>query len=441
MQPRGYIAHYTDTQVFCKGVLIWIAEDIPSETLMQSYNGHGLIVRLYQPNMDIIALHTPNKGAVEEVNNMLKNYKPSRPTAVYGDLDHYENCINLPIKWNKTEEFTFIRGRYTSRPDVIGFLWMEGQIERGERYSDHFAIIAKIITDKRWRKLEIFPYSRKKAMEELFKDIYRPEWPAENITNLAKICAKGYNRSYNPYYKYVGNPDWAKLYRQNYMDIIQKAYYDNDNKTIWKLTHNYCHPKSKALAKYIRIKDQVIPVMQATAHIKEFYEKIYFKPDQIIQAPEDYQILIGEEDCICKKKAFGLDYMPDDIFKRTKKIDGDFIHKNAVKIILEKLNNIKNIPDWWKRGRLILISKKGKEIAELDDTRPIIINTTLYKNIERSIGDIRAQLWPQMFKGQNGFRPGASTQDNITLVRGWMRTRIRLKRPSVIFSIDIKKSF
>lgn len=82
--------------------------------------------------------------------------------------------------------------------------------------------------------------------------------------------------------------------------------------------------------------------------------------------------------------------------------DGSVLNDNIVKqavgkFILDALNSM-DIPDYLCEGRLVLLSKKDTDIVTLDNTRPIMVNSHLYKIMEKAIANKLTQMKSPLLK-------------------------------------------
>ena len=148
-------------------------------------------------------------------------------------------------------------------------------------------------------------------------------------------------------------------------------------------------------------------------HFKNLYDDNIdnhkIKNNHIFDFEPDIEYALGN---LSKGKAWGLDGIPDDVFKNesTKnsiifKLKDAFLHF----LILGK------IPYYLMTAKLILFSKDGSNTPIIDKIRPIGVLTAITKLFELSIIN-KLNKWieyPNFNKQQRGFIKGKSTKDNI----------------------------
>lgn len=79
-------------------------------------------------------------------------------------------------------------------------------------------------------------------------------------------------------------------------------------------------------------------------------------------------------------KAIGTDGFDGKILQKNKEV------KQKVASDLAKILSVGEFPSYFQEGRLVLLSKKSaKNIAPVEETRPIVVNSHLYKICEKTI--------------------------------------------------------
>lgn len=101
----------------------------------------------------------------------------------------------------------------------------------------------------------------------------------------------------------------------------------------------------------------------------------------------------------------------------------------------------KTIPEIWKKGKLILLFKKGDR-QEIKNYRPINLLSVVYKIfmavITNRIGDtLESAITPN----QTGFKKNHSTNDNILVIQQLIRKSKDYNFPLILLFIDFEKAF
>ena len=129
---------------------------------------------------------------------------------------------------------------------------------------------------------------------------------------------------------------------------------------------------------------------------------------------------------------------PDGFDGRLLEMD-EGIKNQITKEIKTILNEIK-IPDHLKTARLVPLTKiKGSSTAAIQDIRPIMIKSHIFKVMEKSILEKLKSIKSNMLKSgdyQNGFKEQRSTGNNLAQVVQKIHGRNNDKRQSMIL-IDL----
>jgi exonuclease III/ribonuclease HI len=132
------------------------------------------------------------------------------------------------------------------------------------------------------------------------------------------------------------------------------------------------------------------------------------------------------------------DNVPYELYKWAPKT----VH-NAILTLFNEILKQQYIPTKWKDSTTIPIFKSGSNL-DVKNYRPIALAPALYK-IFMTILQKRTQTILDQIKlihpGQNGFKPGASTHDNIFQYINILQNAKNKQRPLYIAYIDIKKAY
>lgn len=157
-----------------------------------------------------------------------------------------------------------------------------------------------------------------------------------------------------------------------------------------------------------------------------------------------YNTTLDEEDVksitakINEKKAVGIDGVPGDIVK--------LLVNNRTEVITKVINSIAEsgrIPRCWKTGKVILLSKPGKDPKLPNSYRPISILPALSKVWEKCLKEIieRCMGVDPFHRRQYGFRKRRSTVDAITQVIKFADTCKKKRVICLMIALDIKNAF
>ena len=84
------------------------------------------------------------------------------------------------------------------------------------------------------------------------------------------------------------------------------------------------------------------------------------------------------------KKSGGGDWVFPNILERQehRSVIAHRIHQ-----VITSMEDGGNIPSFWKKGRMVLLSKNGSDEAKLEETRPIVVSSTALNIAEKTIYD------------------------------------------------------
>jgi len=341
------------------------------------------------------------------------------------------------------------------------FFYGKPIMKRLDKISDHY--IVNCIIDTAWEgiKISIPPQiSRNKAICTVMNYYSKAtseimaEWPEKPFKFVVFGLIPIKNRSIKIFRKNISmndiNKEMCYSYRTDKNKRIQKTINDvlksNDLKVvaniaakIMKITRK--RKSSISILGITGADEKVYVGDNALKFIKEFYGNLFskkpngnIKKEKIMCSPIEFNEEIFED--AYKKfslhKAMGWDQLPDEILKLP------YI-KNKFKITFKKILKFFEIPDYLKYGRLILLSKEKNNVyPKIENTRPIIVLSAVYKIIEIYwLLNTKELIWKNISSQQTGFREKGSTQYNICLLKHWLKKE---KTASVIF-VDIKKAY
>jgi len=382
---------------------------------------------------------------------------------IAGDLESFGNYIIQRIDsgfWGDID-FTRESNESKTRTEYVGFFYSKPIIERLDKISDHFIINGKF--DTKWDGIKItWPQqiARNKAICTVMNYYSKAtsellaEWPENPFKNVVAALVPLKTREIKIYKKNISicdiNSEMAKNYkkekRKKILLSLENALISNNLKSVASITSKILHitRKGKSSMSILGIlgQDEKIYVGDDSLKlIKEFYgdlfteksqtniikEKITFKP---IEFSENlFEKALAK---LSKHKAMGWDQFPDEL------LDLPFIKKKFKKAF-QNILKTGIIPDYLKYGRLCLLSKeKSNSFPKIENTRPIIILSAIYKLLELYwFLNIEELVWKNIGYHQIGFRKKGSTQFNVCSLKNWMNK----EKHGILLFVDIKKAY
>ena len=145
---------------------------------------------------------------------------------------------------------------------------------------------------------------------------------------------------------------------------------------------------------------------------------------------------------VSTNKALSIDMFPDTLLK-----SDEYLSKLS-NYTLDLLNGSEFPSQYLAIGRLLLLSKTDSTAVNPTDTRPITINSPIWKLIESCLlCKYEASLWNTISISQIGFRPGCTTQMHVTelqlqILRYIKRiTNSKITKKGALIFIDFSKAF
>jgi len=444
-----------------KGIIILSKKLLACEKISNLEN-RGLVVRSkIIKNLTFIGIYCPYYNLRESTVDFILKYQVGE-WFIGGDMENFgDQIINfLDHKYWADIDFSRELNGVKSKTEYIGYFYEKPKISTLDKISDHVILNAEICT--KWDGIEIsFPKqlsrisaicSIKNENSKSFSEIL-VNWPEKDF----KTCISGLI----PYKKRTVKIFKKEISLDDISDHVKKSYKREKNKKILNALKNALVSKdlktvaniSAACLRIQRKGKQMLTVLgltdtngkiyvgnNAIRLIKEFYGELYNKNgcNEIIEKVPESKIEFNDNifDKVLKnlstKKAMGWDQLPDEILKfpRINRILKDYFK--------EILSNGK-VAAYLKFGRICLLSKeKGNSFPQIENTRPIVILSSLYKLIELYWIELAGEiLWNHIGLHQMGFRKKCGTQFNIIYLKKWLRSH---KKSALIF-IDIKKAY
>jgi len=444
-----------------QGVII-LAKKLFGFELIAALNFRGLVIKSrIIKDFKIIGIYNPYYDMFDSTIEFLKTHQTNY-WFIGGDLESFGPSIIKHLEpgfWSDID-YTRESNESQTQTEYAGYFYNKPIIKRLEKISDHFLIECNI--DTKWDGVEIsFPQQivrnkaictvmnyNSKATSELLA-----EWPEKPFKTIVTGLIPMKTRSIKIYRHNISfsniSQEIANIYRKEKNKQIQKTINDalksNDLKIVANLTSKILHiaRKYKSFISLLGITgpDEKIYVGENSIKlIKSFYTDLFGKEpktkytEKSIYSPIEFNDRLFDESFkkLSLKKAMGYDQFPDELLKLPY-IKNKF--KTAFIIILSTYK----IPDYLKYGRLILLSKEKKNaFPQIDNTRPIVILSALYKLIEIYwISNTKKIIWKKIGIHQTGFREKGSCQFNICRLKYWLK---REKKAAVLF-LDIQKAY
>ena len=140
-----------------------------------------------------------------------------------------------------------------------------------------------------------------------------------------------------------------------------------------------------------------------------------------------------------KNSMYGIDRIPMEVFKA--------MNEAALAKLSDVFNEIivngKPIPDSWKSGLLLPIPKCNNPHS-LNDFRPIVVLPLIYRIFSSFINSQLMHIVENhqlIHSSQRGFRPNASTTDQLVVVKSIAAKYRQQKKPFFFCTLDIKNAY
>jgi len=379
-----------------------------------------------------------------------------------GDFENFGNQIvdNLESGFWGRIDYTREANNNRSKTEFAGFFYQEPIMTRLEKICDHFLINCEI--DTCWDGVQInFPaqISRKNAICTCMNyysqatSAILADWPKLNFASVVYGLIPVVTRSIKIYKKDISLEDISKTMAKNYKKrrnesinlALKKALISNNTKTVASITSKILNipRKGKSSISVLGITNsegRIFIGKDATPIIKEFYGNLFNNPSiNKTKTVLEWKPIMYDESVfdtaikkLGRKKAMSCDQFPDEL------LDLPYV-KNKLKCEFKEILRIGIIPLYLKFGRLCLLSKEqGNVYPKIENTRPIIILSAVYKLCEIYwlifTGDC---ILKKIGRYQTGFKKNCSTQYNICLLKQWLKTN----KKSLVLFVDINKAY
>jgi len=410
-------------------------------------------------NLVIIGIYCPypilKPSTIEFIRKFQSNF-----WFVAGDFESFGKDIieHLDLGFWGDVEFTRECNNVKTKTEYIGCFYNKPDIERLEKISDHYLLQSKFDTtwegahikfppriSRKYAFCSLLDYQSKAAIE------LRANWPKNNFFDVIHDLIPVIPRSFIIYKKDISLDDinravYSKYKKQRNEQIritLKKALINNDAKTVASISSKILNipRKTKSAISILGItnSDGKIAIGDdSNLIIIDFYRRLFNSSPNNNKAKGTGSIEYDEnvfEKAFLKlgrKKAMSCDQFPDELLDITyikKKLKQDF----------KEIVQTGNIPQYLKHGRLCLLSKeKGNAFPNIENTRPIIILSALYKLLEIYwLIFTEEKILQNISDYQIGFKKHGSTQFNICLLKKWMKN----SKKSLILFVDVNKAY
>src|SRR5271170_5875753 len=112
--------------------------------------------------------------------------------------------------------------------------------------------------------------------------------------------------------------------------------------------------------------------------------------------------------------------------------------------ILNKSRETGEVPRAWKRGKIVLIPKPGRDLGQIKNWRPICLTSVLGKVMEKLVN--RRMMWYLeetnfFLEEQHGFRWNHSTQDALAEFTGEIRQALQAGDSVAVVHLDVEAAY
>lgn len=458
---EGFYDVFSTPPCESQGVIILTKKLLGMEQVDVLQNrGIAIRSRIIQ-NFVVVGIYCPYYNQRFETISFLKKHQKNQ-WLIAGDLESYgEYIINqIDNKYWDNLDFTRERNGAYSKTEFIGYFYNKPVVRKLEQLSDHFLLETQIETT--WDGLQIdYPTQiaripavctiknkRSIAAAELLSN-----WPAKSFYDTVYGLIPFKKRSIKIYRSEISLNDVNGIMAENYkkrkmnkiMNNINNSLRKNDLKTSANIAAKCLHiqRRNKGAVNILGISDENGKIYignDANEMILKYYEKIFNENLDLNFSDNNTPTNINLNENILefafeklnRKKAMGMDQCPDEI------LDIPYI-KTHITSFLRKTFMSGDIPAYLKYGKLNLLSKSGSNsFPKINDTRPIIILSPLYKIMELCWAyELIDILWANIGPHQIGFRKKGNTQFNIILLKKLMKQ----SKHALILFVDISKAY
>ena len=333
------------------------------------------------------------------------------------------------------------------------------ELSTREKISDHYIVGARLRT--KWQGIAIeFPtrIDRNHALEVLAEEDSKAGrrllrgWPEKPFKDVIQRLVHHKSRNVK-IWKRLGNveeisAEMTKGYKltklRKIAEQLSGLIWSNNTKGVAAIlasVFKFARKKGRGMSMLGITQDGKIYMGKtANQRVLAFYSKLF---NQVEEKPQDRptnfpgikfdeRIWEWAVQRLSKHKATGWDDMPDEV------MEIEYL-RERIKDFLKQVLRTGTIPKYWKFGRLCLLSKeKENAFPQVENTRPIIVLSALYKLLELYWAELTEKtIWDHIGLHQIGFRRGTCTQVNIARFKTWLK---KVKKGYVIF-VDIKKAY
>ena len=327
------------------------------------------------------------------------------------------------------------------KTSVLDFIFTSAEIKEFSKLekfeSDHYPIMIKTKMHTEWSKVKKHIIKKIKIKMDQFaikKILDKKEWPSSNnaeynksilykkliIRPTAKLQSKlkdildsdndWENKSINI------RAAWSESFRNYVKDL--DIWRTSDSAKFYKIVNSLINYKNQnKIVNGIKTKEWIIVGDEWIGMVRDYYKKLFEDTPQYsnIESNGKFDYFVDIERAIgsiAMNKASGLDLIPGDLFKNTEMRTAIW---ERMKEHFGKYTREWQVPTYFMKARLALLSKEETNMPEIENTRPISILPAVTKLFEISIlhNLEKATKLDQFNKLQRGFMKNWSTCTNI----------------------------
>ena len=430
---------------------------------------------------------TLKREITQEISNILKRIRRKHQKIsiiIYGDMntnrkDNIEKLKNLwKLRCNPNNKMLITRTQMIKdkqTESTLDFIMSTDNIKNIRRIeqkggSDHYPILAEIEISNNWRTNKTYKLTRinRNPTREQITELFKTGWPLQEcknklhwFNNTSTIRPKIYISLEKQ--KAFKEDTWENIInkikeitKQEYDEFINEINVQNQNDIVrfYKSINNIIKYKNKnKIVKSIKKNNEIQTKSKSLKIWLQYYDQILNTNEPITKRwytnNEKYEVkTLRGLMTLARNKATGIDKVPGEWIRVTNENnDIDKMKTTFINNIFVDWVKNKNIPNFWMRSKLILISKEENNSPEVHNTRPIAILPSITKAFEISIiSNIEEIAYKQGYisENQRGFTPRKSTSINIEdLITFWIQAKLRrkLKTTSALIFIDLKRAY
>lgn len=328
-----YQHFWTETMTRNRGICVGVKRGIIA-TQVVGHRGNFLMMKLREPDLQVIVLHLKDVNEIEEVNELLKKHMDWRiPMVAYMDANNMEKrlCFKDQVRWYKPSEITWRRTTMTaSTIDLFAAYGIRLKVRTGIWLSDHKVIHAETNFEYDLRKIDK-GFNKERQYRRLVEYMMQHSeklgsWPEQQLRKLTINTEKRRSKLEKPWNDEI-REDYDRYERTFWREEFKRLLEKNDQNMIAKIIRAHLRMPKQPLINVVKIEDRYVLLERVTEALKKYYEGLYRSEDELDDLIYEERISdaivegknIKEAMNECKRnKVMGTDCIRDLVLKRRK---------------------------------------------------------------------------------------------------------------------------